>query len=93
MKRSPPKRTRLETFQRITGVLSAVALLASTGAGLADSDDRSPLVAGTLILFTLLFTAWMIARSINQRRRLSILAEVLSHANDEPHDGGRDHLP
>lgn len=91
-----PKTTRLETFQRIAGALCIVSLCASLGAGLVDSDDRSLLLAGSLILSTLLFTTWMITRSITYRRRLDSLAEILSRmsdAQDPPSDGGKSGLP
>ena len=91
-----PKRTHLETFQRITGALCVASLCASFGAGLVDSDDRSLLLAGSLILSTLLFTTWMITRSITYRRRLDSLAEILaqmSDAQDPPSDGGKSGSP
>jgi hypothetical protein len=87
--------TRLDTFQRIAGVLCVVAFLASIGATLFDSEEKSLLVAGGLILTTILFTAYMIARSINYRRTLNSLSEIFSQLPDladesksESQDGG-----
>lgn len=80
MKHSEP--TRLETLQRIAGALSVVALLASIGATLFDSEEKSLLVAGGLIFTTVLFTTYMIARSINYRRTLNYLSEIFSQLPD-----------
>jgi len=82
-----PKRPHPERFQRIAGALWIAALLGSVGAASFDPDERNPIVAGGLIATILFFTAWMIARSINQRRRLESLRKVLSDLEDEPHIG------
>ncbi len=79
---NPLKHTRLDTFQRIAGALCVVAFLASIGATFFDSEEKSPLVAGGLILTTTLFTAYMIARSINYRRTLNSLSKIFSQLPD-----------
>lgn len=73
-----PPRSRLESFQRGCAIATVAAFAATLGVAALDADERSYGVAGGLILVTVLFTAYMQLRALNQRRRLRSLATVLA---------------
>ena len=88
------RRTPLETFERLAAILFAIALPATVVLSLIDPDEKSLFVAGGLIVNIVVFTAWMIASSINQRRRIKTLSEILSQITEEESgNSGTDHLP